>query len=481
MKRKNLEVAKNLFLVAIGIDIVVSLTIGFHAHSTAQLLIEIESGQRVVDQYLLSNLEYWTKFYISESVTTILVGLGLVKWLNCCYGFAFDTLGIREFEHRAWTAVGWIVPIYNIFKPYKILTEIYKFGAPDWKTSVDWKKEKSSSPLLIWWIFWMIAHIVLVGIAKSINNFGIKDDVTLRQSIGFFENIVTLSALSAVVAILWIGISLYLTNRLLGRASLSAQHISAPDKRLLFVAPNMNSNQPPHKNPANVIAPVPSTPVTRNAKNNSRQLQIDEPVKFHNVAGSSNVVSGSHAIDSDDELLYDRIGRELEDGERNRALWTRVYAEENGDENKAKARYIRLRLIQLKSAIEHERIGSAIESSGAEKTESDSVLEGVGRDIPPDGVEANSIGTPLVVSDIEVKPDTKSENVVHEYEQIHGWTSELCVEKLNSLGHRCEQLGVDNWAYQEPHGAKIHVHGIINLRQQTKRIWVDASLGYPLN
>ena len=50
-----------------------------------------------------------------------------------------------------------------------------------------------------------------------------------------------------------------------------------------------------------------------------------------------------------DDEVYEKIDHELHGGDLVRSLWTRVYAEADGDEAKARARYITARAAQLKS------------------------------------------------------------------------------------------------------------------------------------
>lgn len=50
---------------------------------------------------------------------------------------------------------------------------------------------------------------------------------------------------------------------------------------------------------------------------------------------------------NDDEVLYERVSREMADGDIKEGVWTKAYANAMGDEGKAKALYIRARVEQL--------------------------------------------------------------------------------------------------------------------------------------
>lgn len=56
-----------------------------------------------------------------------------------------------------------------------------------------------------------------------------------------------------------------------------------------------------------------------------------------------------------DEQLYEVVGSELEEGVRKNGLWTKAISQSGGDENKAQAIYIKLRVQSLKDEAELER------------------------------------------------------------------------------------------------------------------------------
>ena len=57
-------------------------------------------------------------------------------------------------------------------------------------------------------------------------------------------------------------------------------------------------------------------------------------------------------LHSSDDAWYEQALDELESGQTVKAAWARALAEANGDDGKAKATYIRLRVAQLRSAQE---------------------------------------------------------------------------------------------------------------------------------
>jgi len=68
----------------------------------------------------------------------------------------------------------------------------------------------------------------------------------------------------------------------------------------------------------------------------------------------------------DEDAIYASIGKELETGSTDKGLWTRLFAECDGDENRTKVAYIKQRAEKLKM-IEQERL--------SDMRETDAVLE----------------------------------------------------------------------------------------------------------
>lgn len=61
----------------------------------------------------------------------------------------------------------------------------------------------------------------------------------------------------------------------------------------------------------------------------------------------------NYAPSSNDEDLWSRVSDELKNGQRVDPLWTRAFAESDGDSNKANARYIKLRFKQLRQEVKN--------------------------------------------------------------------------------------------------------------------------------
>ena len=339
MDSEQLERAKKLFFILLGIDVVATAIVGFNAFSTVGTLREVQSGARNIDQSMISSLEFWDGFSKLLFLTLIGVGFGLVKWLNACYSFAKQTIGATGFKNEGWTAAGWIIPIFNLFKPYQIINEIYKVGSNGYVAPDGWKKESGSSALLTWWIFWAVTHFIGWIIGKQLIRTAFRDDITIPQAIGLTELQAWLCMASLVIAGLWFWVANLLTQRMLDRSAIpvNAQSVQRDIRT---------------SNPALISRPIAiSTPAAMETPTITPSERRDAAIEIPEAASSRRTIPLPTMPESDD-WAFEKVAAELETRTMDKVLWTRVFAESGGEENKAQALYIQRRVNVL---IEAER------------------------------------------------------------------------------------------------------------------------------
>ncbi len=331
MNSEQLEGAKKLFFILLGIDIAATAIVGFNAFSTVGTLREVQSGARNIDQSMISSLEFWDGFSKLLILTLIGVGLGLVKWLNACYSFAKQTIGATGFKNEGWTAAGWIIPIFNLFKPYQIINEIYKAGSNGYVASDDWKKESGSGALLTWWIFWAVTHFIVWIISKQLIRTAFRDDITIPQAIGLTELQGWLCMFSLVIAGLWFWVANLLTQRMLDRSAIPANSQAVQNDI-------RTSNPAPVSRPSATLTPAAMETLSI-TPNNRREAANDIP-----EVAPSRLTIPIPAMPESDDWAFEKVVAELETSTTDKVLWTRVFAESGGDENKTKALYIQRRV-----------------------------------------------------------------------------------------------------------------------------------------
>ncbi len=330
MSQEKLESAKNLFFIALGIDMAATLLVIASSLWGAGILKDIGAGTITVSQSTISTMEFWDSFAKVMILTMIGVGLGLVKWLNACYLYAKEAIGASGFKNESWTATGWIIPIFNLFKPYQIVTEIYKAGAQTYSTSEGWKKAGGSGLLLSWWIFWAITHFIGWIAGKQLLRSSLQEDMTLQQSIHLIEFQVGVCVTSLIVAGLWFAVAGGLTRRLLERHSLGDSSLGSVRSEAMVL-------------PTTALRPPTFPQITT--------TQVVNVVTCENATLHEAPMSTPASFDLiDKDSIYAVVAEELETGKTDKGLWTRLFAECGGDEKQVKVLYIKRRAEKLLEA-----------------------------------------------------------------------------------------------------------------------------------
>lgn len=328
MNDKDLKGSRKLFFIALGVDIAVTTLVAASAFWAIGALKDVQAGRHAVTQSFIGTLEFWENFSKLTIVTLIGVGLALVKWLNACYRYAKDSIGANGFKNEGWTAMGWIIPIFNLFKPYQILNEIYKAGAPRYQTADDWKKESGSGLLLTWWIFWAVTHFIMWIVSKELVKKSFRDDLTLPQIIGMYDIQAWVCVISLVVAVLWFAVASHLTQRLIARGTLK------PVDPQVIKEPHVDTRSGEASPFVLETKDTPTRPIA----------SLGNP----SISSSEGLALG-HTT-TDEESIYAAIAEELETGKTDRGLWTKLFAECDGDEKRTKVAYIKHRAERLITA-----------------------------------------------------------------------------------------------------------------------------------
>jgi TPR repeat protein len=216
MNIEKLESAKKVFFIALGIDMAVTAVVVASDVWMIGVVKDIQSGALTAAPALLNTIDWWASFSKVIVLTMLGVGWALTRWLGACYLYAKETLKATGLIQEGWKTWGWIVPFMNLFKPYQVLGELYKVGAANTVGTEEWKKTAGSGLLLVWWIFWVIAHLFMVGIAKFISKDSLGESLPLHQIVSAYGAHIVLCVISLMIAGFWLVVAESLTRRLQG-------------------------------------------------------------------------------------------------------------------------------------------------------------------------------------------------------------------------------------------------------------------------
>ena len=287
MNEVSLEKAKKTFFTALSIDILVTTVAVLIDFWTVNVLEGFASGGPGPATSTIGYIELFEKFSLVMVLTWLWVGWTLTRWISACYRHAMQTLNVTGLRYEKWKTWGWVIPGLNLFKPFQVLNEIYKAGSSSIGDSRALKTWTFSAPLLIWWIYWVSTHLILVGMSKLVLNQTSVETVTPKQAIGEYYVHIVVCLISLTVAGLWFVVAGSLTSRLQQRGSHPFQASKSTKK-----------------------------------------------------AASTQV---------GDEAFAEALS-EIEEHRLDKGVWARSFAESGGDESKAKAAYIKARAKSISDA-----------------------------------------------------------------------------------------------------------------------------------
>ena len=88
------------------------------------------------------------------------------------------------------------------------------------------------------------------------------------------------------------------------------------------------------------------------------EKKSDSPAVVSGSNERSNVPKEEDSVSMNDDAFYDQVAEEIETGNLVRGVWTRAFAEADGDENRAKAIYIKLRVKKLFEESRRQGVGA---------------------------------------------------------------------------------------------------------------------------
>lgn len=121
------------------------------------------------------------RFDPNSDTVTILFGLGAYLatgfWLQASRRFAEAANPTARFAHgRAWTWLGWWVPIVFLWVPYRVVRDIRAAVVPDGDRRVS---------LGLWWTFWLLAGLRLVSSSSADAEIAVRSVAVVALIVAF--------------------------------------------------------------------------------------------------------------------------------------------------------------------------------------------------------------------------------------------------------------------------------------------------------
>ncbi|MEW5725960.1 MAG: DUF4328 domain-containing protein [Thermodesulfobacteriota bacterium] len=195
-----------LLLGACALADVVALLVGW---SEISLLRHVQAGG-IINDAVAETVQF--RRALIERIEAVLYAATVLFYLAWLYRVRrnLPALGVEDLRFSpGWTLGWWFVPIMNLFRPFQVVSEIWRASDPDRTGSLDWKEAPRSALLGLWWFFWLAAYLLgNVSLRLSTKATYSVADQLQRDWTGFFSDLAEIPA-----AILALAVVLEITRR----------------------------------------------------------------------------------------------------------------------------------------------------------------------------------------------------------------------------------------------------------------------------
>jgi ABC-type multidrug transport system fused ATPase/permease subunit len=182
--------SKNL-LIAFYLGIAITFMSIIHSVQEKSLLERIAVGN-FTDEEAASSDTIGSVIGISEMALNIVIIVLFILWFRRAYYNLHQINRTTLSYEEGWAAGAWFVPFLNLFRPFQIMSEIWK---GTFRLTNNEEEEIPASSLLgIWWAIWIIK-----GILGNITLRMTLDADTIDEMISV-DNIAILSGVAEIVA-----------------------------------------------------------------------------------------------------------------------------------------------------------------------------------------------------------------------------------------------------------------------------------------
>jgi hypothetical protein len=164
----------------------------------------------------------------------LLVGTGILflTWMYRAYKNlrAFNVCGLQY--SPGWAVGGWFVPVLCLWRPYQVMSEIWKASSPSSLAAGDegWQRESTSPLLGWWWAAWLVGGFVGAFLLRLVFRDAQDLETLQMRSIGYLvgDGIDIVAAILAIVVVMQITSRQEEKNRALGGETAQGERLAAP-------------------------------------------------------------------------------------------------------------------------------------------------------------------------------------------------------------------------------------------------------------
>ena len=145
-----------LFVVVIVIDVIGV----FSDIAEISLLSKINAGKWVSDSEVTASDTRQAAIGVIWLLVFIAITVVFLIWIYRAHR-NLSALGVQNLRFSPGWAAGWFfIPIMSLFRPYQVVTEIWKGSDPKSTDGVSWQSVPLSPLIGWWWAFWIIGNFI---------------------------------------------------------------------------------------------------------------------------------------------------------------------------------------------------------------------------------------------------------------------------------------------------------------------------------
>ena len=165
------------------------------------LLQRVQQGSEVSAEEAAANDSRVAVIAGLRSLAVLVIAATFITWMYKAYRNLLG-FGARLLEYSPGWAIGaFLTPVLNLFRPYSVVTEIWKASVPG-ADGTEWIQEKTPVMIRLWWGFWLASNLVS-WITLSLLSSG-RDDVgalLVRSYYALVADLLAILAAGAAIAV----------------------------------------------------------------------------------------------------------------------------------------------------------------------------------------------------------------------------------------------------------------------------------------
>ena len=185
-----LQIRGNWVFALTALYIVVAVVSIGSGLAEIELLQIVERGESITIEEATANDSRQKLVAFVYFITYLALAVAFLKWIYRATKNLAVIHPAEQLVSPGWAVGWWFIPIANLWKPYQVMTAIWKGSDPN----------SSPAPriILIWWGVWLLSDLMALISDISIN----FDDLAIEELIRFGQLGVVADALSIVAAVL---------------------------------------------------------------------------------------------------------------------------------------------------------------------------------------------------------------------------------------------------------------------------------------